>query len=216
MKKILLIEDNRDLSKEIIKYIEKHKYKIFLSESLEEAKSKLKDHFDVALLDINLPDGRGIEILKLLKEKGVKTIITTVNNDEEFIVKALDSGADDYIVKPFSLAVLRARIDLALRNKLVISDNKIKYNNFILDEVNKCIFLNKEKLDLTPKELEILSLFIKNPNRIFTREFLLNRFWDSREKYVNNNTLTVTIKRIREKIQGETISTIRGIGYKLN
>lgn len=216
MKKILLIEDNRDLSKEIIKYIEKHKYKIFLSESLEEAKSKLKDHFDVALLDINLPDGRGIEILKLLKEKGVKTIITTVNNDEEFIVKALDSGADDYIVKPFSLAVLRARIDLALRDKLVISDNKIKYNNFILDEVNKCIFLNKEKLDLTPKELEILSLFIKNPNRIFTREFLLNRFWDSREKYVNNNTLTVTIKRIREKIQGETISTIRGIGYKLN
>ncbi len=216
MRNILLIEDNKDLSKEIKKHIENFEYKVFIAESLEEAKNKLSGDFNIALLDINLPDGQGIEILGLLKEKGIKTIVITVKNDEEFIVRSLDNGADDYMVKPFSLAVLRARIDLALRQEIIISDNQIKYKDFLLDKVNKCIFQGGKKLDLTPKELEILSLFIENPHRIFTRDFLLDRFWDSRESYINDNTLTVTIKRIREKIKGESISTIRGIGYKLD
>lgn len=216
MRNILLIEDNKDLSKEIKKYIENFVYEVFIAESLEEAKNKISGDFNIALLDINLPDGQGIEILSLLKEKGIKTIVTTVKNDEEFIVKSLDNGADDYMVKPFSLAVLRAKIDLALREGIIISDEQIKYKDFLLDKVNKCIFQDGKKLDLTPRELEILSLFIKNPHRIFTRDFLLDRFWDSRESYINDNTLTVTIKRIREKIKGESISTIRGIGYKLD
>ncbi|MGO3751605.1 MAG: response regulator transcription factor [Peptoniphilaceae bacterium] len=216
MKKILLIEDNQDLSREIKKFIENFQYQVKIVESLKEARESLKEKFDIALLDINLPDGQGIEILSLLKSKGIKTIITTVKNDEDFIINSLDNGADDYIVKPFSLAVLRARIDLALRESLIVSDKKIEYKNFLLDKENKYIFLNGEKLDLSVKESDILSLFIKNPHKIFTREFLLERFWDSNENYVNDNTLTVTIKRIREKIKEESITTIRGIGYKLD
>ncbi|MGO1580213.1 MAG: response regulator transcription factor [Peptoniphilaceae bacterium] len=216
MKKILLIEDNQDLSREIKKFIENFQYQVKIVESLKEARESLKEKFDIALLDINLPDGQGIEILSLLKIKGIKTIITTVKNDEDFIINSLDNGADDYIVKPFSLAVLRARIDLALRESLIVSDKKIEYKNFLLDKENKYIFLKGQKLDLSVKELDILSLFIKNPHKIFTREFLLERFWDSNENYVNDNTLTVTIKRIREKIKEESITTIRGIGYKLD
>lgn len=216
MSKILLIEDNLDLSREIKKYIDKHGHDVYLSANLSDAKKCINSSFDIAILDINLPDGQGIEILSLLKENGIKTIIITVKNDEDFIVNTLDSGADDYIVKPFSLSVLRARIDLALRNNLIFSDNQVKYKRFTLDEENGYILLDDKKLDLTAKEMQILSLFIKSPHKIFTRDFLLERFWDSRENYINDNTLTVTIKRIREKIKGESISTIRGIGYKLD
>lgn len=216
MKKILLVEDNRDLSIEIKKYIEKFNYSITIVETLTECKNIVKEKFDLALLDINLPDGLGIDILSLLKEKNIKTIIITVKNDEDFIVRALDSGADDYMVKPFSLAVLRARIDLCLRNSLIYSEKNILYKDYLLDEENRVIFFSGEKLDLTAREFDILTLFIKNPHRIFTREYLIERFWDIRENYVNDNTLTVTIKRIREKLKGETISTIRGIGYKFD
>lgn len=216
LSKILIIEDNKELSIEIKKYIEKFENEITLVESIAEAMSAIKEDFDLALLDINLPDGDGMKILSLLKEKNIKTIITTVKNDEEFIVKALDEGADDYIVKPFSLAILRARIDLALRDKMTISSSKIQYNNFILDEDNVVICYKNENLDLTKMEFDILSLFIKNPHKIFTRNLLLEKFWDNRGAYVNDNTLTVTIKRIREKISGESITTIRGIGYRLD
>lgn len=216
MKKILLVEDNRDLSIEIKKYIEKFNYSITIVETLNECKHIMKEKFDLALLDINLPDGLGIDILSLLKEKNIKTIIITVKNDEDFIVKALDSGADDYMVKPFSLAVLRARIDLCLRDSLMYSEKNILYKDYLLDEENRAIFFSGEKLDLTAREFDILTLFIKNPHRIFTREYLIEKFWDIRENYVNDNTLTVTIKRIREKLKGETISTIRGIGYKFD
>lgn len=216
LSKILIIEDNKELSIEIKKYIEKFENEITLVESIAEAMSAIKEDFDLALLDINLPDGDGTKILSLLKEKNIKTIITTVKNDEEFIVKALDEGADDYIVKPFSLAILRARIDLALRDKMTISSSKIQYNNFILDEDNVVICYKNENLDLTKMEFDILSLFIKNPHKIFTRNLLLEKFWDNRGAYVNDNTLTVTIKRIREKISGESITTIRGIGYRLD
>ena len=216
MKKILLVEDNKDLSIEIKKYIEKFNYSITIVETLNECKDIIKEKFDLALLDINLPDGLGIDILSLLKEKNIKTIIITVKNDEDFIVKALDSGADDYMVKPFSLAVLRARIDLCLRDSLMYSEKNILYKDYLLDEENRAIFFSGEKLDLTAREFDILALFLKNPHRIFTREYLIERFWDIRENYVNDNTLTVTIKRIREKLKGETISTIRGIGYKFD
>lgn len=216
MHPIILIEDNEDLSKEIKKYMEKLAYQVSIAENIEEAKELLQEPFDIALLDINLPDGSGMDILDLLKSKGIKTIIITAKSEDAFIVQALDSGADDFMVKPFSLAVLRARVDLALRESLDISENQVRYKNFLLDETNQYILLSGEKLDLTVKEMALLALFIKNPHRLFTRDYLLEKFWDTRERYVNDNTLTVTIKRLREKIKGEAITTIRGIGYKLD
>lgn len=216
MAKILLIEDNRDLSLEIKKYIEGRGYEIFLAEGLEEAKGMVESDFDLALLDINLPDGDGITLLELLRDKGVLVIITTVKNDEKFIVKALDRGASDYMVKPFGLDYLRARIDLNLRERARLSDGLTRYKSFLLNDLEKTIYLNDLPLSLTATEFEILSVFLKNPHRVLTRDFLLESFWDSKGAFVNDNTLTVTIKRIREKVGGGFISTIRGIGYRLD
>lgn len=216
MKKILLVEDDKNLSDQISTYLEKNDYQIIKAFSFKEALEKIDLSFDLALLDMNLPDKEGIGLLEICKSKNIKVLILTVKNDEKFIVQALDSGADDYITKPFKLEILRARIDKSLRNIEINKDSKHYFKDLYLDE-KKAIFFYKEKeLDLTRLEYEILSLFIKNPNRIFTRDFLLERFWDSREKYVNDNTLTTTIKRIRDKSDKKIIKTVRGIGYRMD
>ncbi|MDO4710912.1 MAG: response regulator transcription factor [Peptostreptococcaceae bacterium] len=214
MKKILLIEDDLDLADQIKSYLEKEDHIVDVATCVQEATRHIRSHHDLSLLDIHLPDGNGIHLLELLKSYQQRVIITTIKDDENFIIHALDNGADDYITKPFSLGVLRARIDACLRNSVHSSD-KICYKGFVFDKSVGCIFYENDFLDLTPKELELLSLFIRYPHRIFTREYLLKNYWDIRENYVNDNTLTVTIKRIREKIGKDSILTIRGIGYRM-
>ena len=215
MKKIILIEDDEILSSGIESYLSKNDFEVETCKNFEEAKIKINNSFDLAILDINLPDNDGIGLLNTLRENNVRVIITTVKNDEKFIVRALDNGADDYITKPFKLAILRARIDKTLRTALV-KDDFISFKDLSLNKNEGCFYYKDEKLDLTALEFEVMNLFINNPNRIFTRDFLLERFWDRREKFVNDNTLTATIKRIRDKSDRDIIKTIRGIGYRMN
>lgn len=215
MKKIILIEDDEILSSGIESYLSKNDFEVETCKNFEEAKIKINNSFDLAILDINLPDNDGIGLLNTLRENNVRVIITTVKNDEKFIVRALDNGADDYITKPFKLAILRARIDKTLRTALV-KDDFISFKDLSLNKNEGCFYYKDEKLDLTALEFEVMNLFINNPNRIFTREFLLERFWDRREKFVNDNTLTATIKRIRDKSDRDIIKTIRGIGYRMD
>ena len=215
MKKIILIEDDEILSSGIESYLSKNDFEVETCKNFEEAKIKINNSFDLAILDINLPDNDGIGLLNTLRENNVRVIITTVKNDEKFIVRALDNGADDYITKPFKLAILRARIDKTLRTALV-KDDFISFKNLSLNKNEGSFYYKDEKLDLTALEFEVMNLFINNPNRIFTRDFLLERFWDRREKFVNDNTLTATIKRIRDKSDRDIIKTIRGIGYRMD
>ena len=215
MKKIILIEDDEILSNGIESYLSKNDFEVETCKNFEEAKIKINNSFDLAILDINLPDNDGIGLLNTLRENNVRVIITTVKNDEKFIVRALDNGADDYITKPFKLAILRARIDKTLRTALV-KDDFISFKDLSLNKNEGCFYYKDEKLDLTALEFEVMNLFINNPNRIFTRDFLLERFWDRREKFVNDNTLTATIKRIRDKSDRDIIKTIRGIGYRMD
>lgn len=215
MKKIILIEDDEILSSGIESYLSKNDFEIETCKNFEEAKIKINNSFDLAILDINLPDNDGIGLLNTLRENDVRVIITTVKNDEKFIVRALDNGADDYITKPFKLAILRARIDKTLRTAFV-KDDFISFKDLSLNKNEGCFYYKDEKLDLTALEFEVMNLFINNPNRIFSREFLLERFWDRREKFVNDNTLTATIKRIRDKSDRDIIKTIRGIGYRMD
>lgn len=215
MKKIILIEDDEILSSGIESYLSKNDFEVETCKNFEEAKIKINNSFDLAILDINLPDNDGIGLLNTLRENNIRVIITTVKNDEKFIVRALDNGADDYITKPFKLAILRARIDKTLRTALV-KDDFISFKDLSLNKNEGCFYYKDEKLDLTALEFEVMNLFINNPNRIFTREFLLERFWDRREKFVNDNTLTATIKRIRDKSDRDIIKTIRGIGYRMD
>lgn len=215
MKKILIIEDNEDIGLQLKKYLIKNGYEVDLAKSFYEATYKINIDIDLALLDINLPDKEGQHLIEKLKEKDIRIIVTTVKNDENFIIDALDQGADDYLTKPFSLRVLRARIDAVLRTLPITQDKSISYKDIKIDLNNTEVYFKNKKIDLTPLEYEILLLFTINPHRVYTRSQLLENFWEDRDKFVNDNTLTSTIKRIREKLDKEVISTVRGIGYRM-
>ena len=216
MYRLLIIEDDKKIAQQIRKYLESMEYSVDIANSYEEAIYKMNSFFDLALLDINLPDKDGTSLLAILKNKDIRVIITTVKNDESFIVRALDSGADDYLTKPFNLGVLRARIDATLRTLPISTGNTIKYKECVLDLDQGIIYFMDAPVEFTALEYEILSLFIKNPHRIYTRNQLLERFWEEREQFVNDNTLTATIKRIRDKTSKSIITTVRGIGYRMD
>ena len=216
MRKILIIEDNEEIALQIKKYLVKNSYEVELASSFYEADYKMNVDTDVALLDINLPDKDGQYLIERLKDKNIRVIVTTVKNDEDFIVKALDQGADDYLTKPFSLAILRARIDAVLRTIALSQEKIITYKDIKIDLKESKVYFKGKQIDLTPLEYEILVLFIKNPHRVYTRGQLLEMFWEDRDKFVNDNTLTSTIKRIREKLDREVITTVRGIGYRMD
>ena len=216
MYRLLIIEDDKKIAQQIFKYLESMEYSVDIAGSYEEAIYKMNSFFDLALLDINLPDKDGTSLLTVLKDKDIRVIITTVKNDESFIVRALDSGADDYLTKPFNLGVLRARIDATLRTLPISTGNTIKYKECVLDLNQGIIYFMDTPVEFTALEYEILSLFIKNPHRIYTRNQLLERFWEEREQFVNDNTLTATIKRIRDKTSKSIITTVRGIGYRMD
>ncbi|MCW6700811.1 response regulator transcription factor [Anaerococcus sp. NML200537] len=216
MPKILIIEDNEDIALQMEKYLTKNGYEVEIAGSFYEASFKLNIDFDVALLDINLPDKDGQHLIEKLKEKDIRVLVTTVKNDEDFIIAALDQGADDYLTKPFSLAILRARIDAVLRTIPLGQDKAIAYKDLKIDLNDSKLYYKGENIEVTPLEYEILVLFIKNPHRVYTRSQLLETFWEDRDKFVNDNTLTSTIKRIREKLDKEVITTVRGIGYRMD
>lgn len=216
MKNILIIEDNKEIALQMKKYLSKNGYNVELASSFYEASYKMNINIDVALLDINLPDKDGEALIEKLKSKDIRVIVTTVKNDEDFIISSLDKGADDYLTKPFSLAILRARIDAVLRTLPISQDKIIRYKEIKIDLNNSKVYFKGDQIELTPLEFEILVLFIKNPHRVYTRSQLLEMFWEDRDRFVNDNTLTSTIKRIREKLDREVITTVRGIGYRMD
>ena len=216
MKNVLIIEDNKDIALQMKKYLTKDGYGVEIASSFYEAEYKMNIDIDVALLDINLPDKDGHHLIERLKNKDIRIIVTTVKNDEDFIIESLDRGADDYLTKPFSLAILRARIDAVLRTIPMSQDKSISYKDIKIDLNQSKVYFKGNLVDLTSLEYEILVLFIKNPHRVYTRSQLLEMFWEDRDKFVNDNTLTSTIKRIREKLDKEVISTVRGIGYRMD
>lgn len=216
MKQILLIEDNLDIARQIKTYLEKNNYQVTLAKDYYDALYKMNVDIDAALLDINLPDKDGEDLIEKLKDKDIRVIVTTVKSDEDFIIKALDHGADDYITKPFSLAILRARIDAVLRTLPLNEDKTISYNYIKVDLDKKLLYYKEKEVEVTALEYEIILLFIKNPHRVYTRGQLLEMFWEDRDKFVRDNTLTSTIKRIREKLDKKIITTVRGIGYRMD
>ena len=216
MKQILIIEDNLDIARQIKTYLEKNNYQVTLAKNYYEALYKMNVDIDAALLDINLPDKDGEDLIEKLKDKDIRVIVTTVKSDEDFIIKSLDHGADDYLTKPFSLAILRARIDAVLRTLPLNEDKTISYKDIKIDLDKKLLYYNEKEVEVTALEYEIILLFIKNPHRVYTRGQLLEMFWEDRDKFVRDNTLTSTIKRIREKLDRKIITTVRGIGYRMD
>ena len=214
MYNILLIEDNNYIIKGIKYLLEAHNFKVRVAKSLKEAKESLGGKYDLVILDLMLPDGDGLDFYEeYLKNKA--TLVLTAKDDENIISSSLDSGIEDYIIKPFRSKELIARINKILkRNK----DNEIiTVDNVSVDTEAGRVFANNEEINLTSLEYRILLLLFQNLNRIVTREVLIDRIWDISGKFVEDNTLTVYIKRIREKLGSEDIiKTIKGIGYRVD
>ena len=222
MKKILLVEDNETITMGLKYSLEQEKFEVDTAKNVVTAKSKIKKQdFDLYLLDIALPDGEGYEICKYVKEKGNYPVIFLTAKDEETdVVQGLDMGADDYVIKPFRTRELISRINSVLRRygNETIDENQIKCQNIVIDNNTAKVYKNGEEVILTSLEYKILLLLFNNKNILVKREQILDKIWDVAGNFVNDNTLTVYIKRIREKIDdkdGEIIQTVRGIGYRV-
>lgn len=217
--KILIIEDDSTIRSGLKYCLEAEGYEIEESSTANESLKKINSS-DLILLDVNLPDKSGFELLPEIKKiKNVPIIFLTANDLETSIVMGLDMGADDYITKPFRTRELISRIKNVLRRSSQIQD-KINIKNITIDLQQAKVFKNNQDLGLTAIEYKILLILAINRNQILSREKILASIWDVNEEYVYDNTLTVYIKRIREKIEDnpsnpQIIETIRNQGYRI-
>ncbi|WMM23423.1 response regulator transcription factor [Tissierella sp. MB52-C2] len=223
MKNILLIEDDENISFGIKRYLDKRDFNVEIGNNISMGKEKFKTDYDLIVLDMNLPDGSGYDFLEFIKSKSnIPVIFLTVKNEDDEIVKGLGLGADDYITKPFKLSILEARINTVLRRvKRDISlDDVIFSNDIKLIKSQTKALKQGEEIFLTGREYRLLEMFMENKDQTLTRGFILERLWDIDGDFINDNTLTVAIKRLREKIEynpnkPKILKTVRGIGYRM-
>lgn len=216
--KILIVEDDSTIRSGLKYCLEYEQFEV--REAALKSDIKNIDDIDLILLDVNLPDCSGFDLFKDLKKmKNIPIIFMTANDLEVNIVMGLDMGADDYITKPFKTRELIARVKNDLRKNNNYND-KIKIGNVTIDLKQAKVFKNNQDVNLTAMEYKILLILATNPNKVFTRDNLLSLVWDVNSSFVYDNTLTVYIKRIREKIEDsirepKIILTVRGLGYKI-
>lgn len=218
MNKILLIEDEEAIRIGLKYCLEQEKFVVYESENGSKSLEILKENnnIDLILLDINLPDINGFDLFEQIKKYNIPTIFLTANDLEVSIVKGLDMGAYDYITKPFKTRELISRINSVIRISKKSNDNLIKIDNLIIDLNQAKVLKNNKDVFLTALEYKILLILATNPNIVFSRDQILANIWDVNEEYVNDNTLTVYIKRIREKIEDDInnpkiVKTVRGL-----
>lgn len=220
MKKILVMEDDEILNAGLCYNIQKREMLPVPVYCIKDAKEKLKEEsFDLILLDVNLPDGNGFDFAREAMPKyNTPFIFLTAHNLEEEIIKGLRLGADDYIIKPFSIKVVMEKIQVVLRRRCDRCGlESYSCGNLVIDFKNHIIMRKKVRLALTPTEFEILEAFIENRGQILTKDLLLEKIWDRKGNYVNEHTLSLNVSRLRNKIADEEfdyIKTIYGLGYK--
>ncbi len=212
---VLIIEDDITLCNGIVAALTTKDIMLQKAHNLKTARDILSEsNVDLIILDINLPDGNGVEFLKeYRKTYDTKTIMLTANDLETDIVTGLESGADDYITKPFSLAVLRARVNTQLRQKS--SENVFKQGVFLFDFDKLEFFIDGKSVELSKTEQKLLKHLTDNKGVTLKRENLVDRIWTDGLDYVDENALSVSMKRLRAKLgERSPIKTIYGIGYK--
>lgn len=218
MEQLLIIEDDKGLNQGLCKALKADNRQIFSCQDLKTAREQLLcGSVSLILLDINLPDGSGLDLLREIKEKtpDVPVILLTANDTDMDIVDGLERGADDYITKPFSLSVLRARVNTQLRKHTSIHKNTpIHIDHFCFDFGAMTFCVGDAKVELSKTEQKLLHLLVENCGRTITRGDLVDRIWTDGAEYVDENALSVTIKRLRDKLGAqEYIKTVYGIGY---
>lgn len=220
MNHILIIEDDKTLSNGIALALKSNDLEFHQAFSILDAK-KTMDAFEIQLilLDVNLPDGSGLDFLRDLREYSRKPVILlTANDTETDIVTGLELGADDYITKPFSLAVLRARVNTQLRRMKSIDSEMISIDDYLFDFKNMVFTKGGIPIELSKTEQKLLRLLTVNRGRTIPRSELVDRIWSDGADYVDENALSVTVKRLRDKLEDNPsapryIKTVYGVGY---
>ena len=213
---ILLVEDNKAITKALTYTLRQNKYSILCTESVADTLKMLEqEKIDLIILDVTLPDGNGFELYKTIKKKyGISTIFLTAKDEESDVVKGLELGAEDYVTKPFSTRELIARINkVLLRNK---KHNIIKIQDITCNLDKMCIYKGERELSFSSLELKILMLLFTNLNKVITRQYIIEKIWDWTGNDVFDNTITVYMKRIRQKLGSPIITTVKGIGYRID
>ena len=213
---ILLVEDNETLAKGLIYSLEQNKYNVIHKMNVKETSNYLENNKpDLIILDVSLPDGNGFSLYSnLIKQRKIATIFLTAKDDEDDVVKGLELGADDYITKPFSTRELIARI-----NRIVLKGDQhlvIKVKDIEFDIDKMVVLKNSVEINLTSLELKILHLLFVNLNKVVKRDEIIESIWEWTGNDVNDNTVTVYLKRIRKKLGTDIIKTIKGIGYRID
>lgn len=221
MQQIFLLEDDTTLSRGISMALGNPDRVVILADTLVQARQKLAEtQFDLLILDINLPDGSGLDLLRTLRSRGntTPTILLTANDLEMDEVTGLEAGADDYITKPFSLAVLRARVQAQLRRHSVQSSSQIEIGPFLFDFDRMNFRKDGLAVELSKTEQKLLRVLVDNRGHAVPRTTLVDRVWTDGAEFVEENALSVTVKRLRTKLEKdpakpEYLKTVYGIGY---
>jgi len=225
MKRIFFVEDDLSLIRGLSFAIKKQGYEITIARTSLEAETLLLNvKYDLVILDVSLPDGSGYDLCKKIRKTSkIPIMFLTAADEETDIIMGLDIGADDYITKPFKLAVFLSRINALLRrsDNFNQTDSELKSNDIKVELLKREVYKNEKQIDLTASEYKLLCLFMENPNIVLSAEQILGKLWDCNQNYIDSNTLTVYIRRLRTKIENDPgepqkIVTVRGMGYKWN
>ena len=219
MSKVLLIEDDTMIASGICYALEMEGYETCSVTKIADVKKiVLKEKFDLAIVDMQLPDGTGIDVSEMLKNTDTSIIFLTVVDDENTIVKAFDDGAQDYIVKPFRIRELLARVRRIMLAKYNQTENDtvICVGQVMIHTDEAKVYVHDSVIELTALEYRLLLIFAYNKGVLLSRQQILDKIWDINGNFVEDNTLTVYVKRLREKL-GEAIKieTVRGMGYRV-
>jgi len=216
---IFYVEDDVDIAQAVKEYFEQLNYKVTVFTRIEEVKKALINYVPtIILIDWNMPDGQGDNLCGWIRTRweDLPIIFLTVRSDTQNIISGFQRGADDYVCKPFSLEILHSRMLAVLRRSNKREEHKLYCDDIILDKDRLAVFYHQEEVILSSPEYQLLLTLMENKGKTVTRKQLLEQIWDSTGNYVNDNTLTVTMKRLREKLHNPIcIKTIRSFGYRM-
>lgn len=216
---LFYIEDDPNIASVVKEYLEQKNFKVTICMTLAQARQILSECVPtIILLDWNMPDGHGDGLCQWIRSKWkeLPIVFLTVRGDSADIVSGFRNGADDYVVKPFELEVLYSRIMALLRRTGNVAEQGLSCDGIMIDQNRHTVFCDSEEIILSETEYQLLLCLMQNKGKTVTREKILGQVWDVKGNYVNNNTLTVTIKRMRDKLhQPKCLKTVRSVGYRM-
>ncbi len=216
--KIFLLEDDIMIASGLVYALNNEGYEVLHCQDVKSAMEQIKNQvFQLAILDMQLPDGNGFEVSRMLRTSNTPVIFLTVTDEETQIVKAFEEGAEDYVVKPFRIRELLARIRRTLQKNTGSNPDMLRMGQVVIHKDAGKVYVGEQPIELTALEYRLLLIFAMNRSKLLTRTQILEKIWDIDGNFVEDNTLTVYVKRLREKMGNAIhIETVRGIGYRVD